>query len=58
MDLLLADPVDGGGLQADELLGLEPERDLLLRGVWKILTVFTFKKPHFSKKPIFVQTDS
>ena len=53
MDLLLADPVDGGGLQADELLGLEPERDLLglkperdllLRRVWswrKILTLFT-----------------
>ena len=31
--LLLVDPVDGGRLPADELLGLEPERDLLLRGV-------------------------
>ena len=30
---LLVDPVDGGRLPADELLGLEPERDLLLRGV-------------------------
>ena len=28
---LLVDPVDGGRLPADELLGLEPERDLLLR---------------------------
>ena len=31
--LLLVDPVDGGRLPADELLGLEPERDLLLRRV-------------------------
>ena len=31
--LLLVDPVDGGRLPADELLGLEPGRDLLLRGV-------------------------
>ena len=30
---LLVDPVDGGRLPADELLGLEPERDLLLRRV-------------------------
>ena len=33
MDCLLVDPVDGGRLPADELLGLEPERDLLLRRV-------------------------
>ena len=33
MDWSLVDPVDGGRLPADELLGLEPERDLLLRGV-------------------------
>ena len=33
MDFLLRDPVDSGRLPADELLGLEPERDLLLRGL-------------------------
>ena len=33
MDFLLIDPVDSGRLPADELLGLEPERDLLLRGL-------------------------
>ena len=30
---LSLDPVNGGQLPADELLGLEPGRDLLLRGV-------------------------
>ena len=33
MDFLLIDPVDSGRLPADELLGLQPERDLLLRGL-------------------------
>ena len=42
MDVLLIDPVDSGRLPADELLGLEPERDLLLRGldgVWAVADV-------------------
>ena len=32
MDSLLVDPVEDGRLPADELLGLEPERDLLREG--------------------------
>lgn len=30
---LLVDPVDGGRLPADEVLVLEPERDLVLRRI-------------------------